>query len=230
MGMAATFTIGMGALALGNKIRRKLSPGLGSRQIKFYDSKWGERFVKLAGIGIDKRAPVESLPQLTEVALGRATDALYDALPKDLRKQLKQLPDTVRRLEHDARGLRAEIEKLDASLASLDGDATGSIPSALVASEHEARIRSDRDRLRTDVRATRDQAANRLAATVAALENIRLDLLRLQLGDGHVDSVTASLDAAREVASDLGAYVDATEEVERSLRPPPRLTPRTSLP
>ena len=37
------------------------------------------------------------------------------------------------------------------------------------------------------------------AATVAALENIRLDLLRLQLGDGHVDSVTASLDAAREV-------------------------------
>ena len=80
------------------------------------------------------------------------------------------------------------------------------------------------------MRATRDQAANRLAATVAALENIRLDLLRLQLGDGHVDSVTASLDAAREVASDLGAYVDATEEVERSLRPPPRLTPRTSLP
>ena len=104
------------------------------------------------------------------------------------------------------------------------------MPSAIVASEHETGIRQERDRLRVDVRATREQAAKRLAATVAALENIRLDLLRLQLGDGRVDSVTASLDAARDVASDLRAYVDATEEVERSLRPPPRLVPRTSLP
>ena len=91
-------------------------------------------------------------------------------------------------------------------------------------------MRRQRDQLRSDVRATRDQAADKLAATVAALERIRLDLLRLQLGDGRIESITASLDAAREVASDLGAYADATEEVERSLRPPQRLIPRTSLP
>ena len=230
MGLAAIGAIASGALAFGARLQRKLGAGLGTSQLKFYNGKWGERFVKLAGLGIKKRAPAESLPQLTEVALGRATDALYDALPKNQKKQLKQLPDTVRRLEHDARDLRAEIDKLDASLVSLDSDATSGMPSALVASEHEAGVRHERDRLRADVRSTRDQAANRLAATVAALENIRLDLLRLQLGDGHVDSVTASLDAAREVASDLGAYVDATEQVERSLRPPPRLMPRTSFP
>jgi serine/threonine-protein kinase len=229
-GLAAITTIVSGALSFGGRLRRKLGVGLGTRQLKFYNGKWGERFVKLAGLGIKKRVPTESLPQLTEVALGRATDALYDALPRNVKKQLAQLPETVRRLEGDARGLRAEIDKLDASLVDLDADSAGAMPSALAASEHEAGVREQRERLRADVRTTRDQAANRLAATVAALENIRLDLLRLQLGDGHVDSVTASLDAAREVASDLGAYVDATEEVERSLRPPPRLIPRTSLP
>jgi hypothetical protein len=229
-GVAAIAAIASGALAFGARLRGRLAAGLGKRQIKFYDSKWGERFVKLVGIGIKKRLPSESLSQATEIALGRATDALFDALPKTVKKQLVGLPETVRRLEHDARGLRAEIEKLDGSLVALDGDSAGALPSAVVDSEHEGRIRHEREQLRTDVRATRDQAAGKLAATVAALERIRLDLLRLQLGDGRIESITASLDAAREVASDLGAYADATEEVERSLRPPQRLIPRTSLP
>jgi hypothetical protein len=42
-------------------------------------------------------------------------------------------------------------------------------------------------------------------------------LLRLQLGDGHVSSVTASLEAAQSVATDLSDYVSATREVERAL-------------
>jgi hypothetical protein len=78
----------------------------------------GERWLKLAGIGLKKHTPAQTLSQLTEVALGRATDALYEALPKNVKKQLKQLPSTVRRLEEDAKTLRGEIERLDASLIS----------------------------------------------------------------------------------------------------------------
>lgn len=215
--MAASLAVGTAALGLSEWSRLRSVHKLGARAIKFYNSKWGERFVKLCGFGMKKTPTASSLPQLTEVALGRATDALYDALPKDLRKQLKPLPATVRRLEDDAKKLREEIDKLDASIGELDGDARGAIPSAVADTPHEQRIRADRDRLRTDLRRLRERAGERLAATVAALENIRLDLLRLQLGDGRVESVTASLEAAQSVAADLTAYVDATKELDAEL-------------
>jgi predicted Ser/Thr protein kinase len=225
--VSAIATIATGVLTLGRFIRLRL-PRAGTSQIKFWNGKWGDRFVRLAGLGLKKRAPSESLSQLTEVALGRATDALYDALPKELRRQLKQLPAAVRRLEEDAKTLRMEIDKLDASILTLDGDARGNMPSAITASAHEDRLRADRDQLRADLRVTRERAGDRLAATVAALENIRLDLLRLQLGSGHVDSVTASLEAAQQVAEDLGSYVEATQEVEASLVAPHPASPARS--
>ena len=58
----------------------------------------------------------------------------------------------------------------------------------------------------------------RLAATVSAIENIRLDLLRLQMGSTGIESVTASLDAARQIGQQISASLDAQQEVERLLR------------
>jgi serine/threonine-protein kinase len=216
--VSAVTALATGGLALGRVIRRAVSGKQGKRQMKLYNGKFGERLFRLAGLGLQHRAQLPALSQLTEVALGRATDALYDALPKDVKKQLKQLPPTVRRLEEDAKGLRTEIERLDASLIALDADIA------------HAQLRDDRARLRADVEQTRQRADDRLAATVAALESIRLDLLRLQMGDGRVESVTATLDAARDVGADLRAYVEASEEVERALRPRLPLAPRTSSP
>jgi serine/threonine-protein kinase len=215
--MSGAFAVGTAALGLSDWSRRRRIPRMGRFQTWLYNSEWGERFVRLCGFGVKKGAPSSSLPQLTEVALGRATDALYDALPKPIRKQLKQLPPTVKRLEDDAKKLREEIDRLDSSIAQLDGDARNTIPSAIANSEHEARVRADRDRLRVDLRSLRERAGERLAATVAALENIRLDLLRLQLGDGRVESVTTSLLAAQDVALDLSNYVSAAREVERAI-------------
>ena len=54
--------------------------------------------------------------------------------------------------------------------------------------------------------------------TVAALESIRLDLLRLQMGSGGVDSVTASLAAAQRVGEQIGLAVESQAEVEHLLR------------
>jgi recombinational DNA repair ATPase RecF len=66
--------------------------------------------------------------------------------------------------------------------------------------------------------AARALASERLAATVGAIENIRLDLLRLQMGNSGIDSVTASLDAARQIGQQISESIDAQREVERLLR------------
>jgi hypothetical protein len=58
-----------------------------------------------------------------------------------------------------------------------------------------------------------------LAATVAALENIRLDLLRLQMGSAGLESVTASLDAAKHIGDQIAQSLAAQEAVEQLLAP-----------
>ncbi|HET7188263.1 MAG TPA: hypothetical protein VFI52_08915, partial [Gemmatimonadaceae bacterium] len=54
--------------------------------------------------------------------------------------------------------------------------------------------------------------------TVAAIENIRLDLLRLQMGSTGIESVTASLDAAHRIGQQISESLDAQNEVERLLQ------------
>jgi hypothetical protein len=228
-GLATAFAGGTVVLALSDSLKKRRATRLGSSSIRFYESTWGDRFVRAASIGIDRQLAGSSLPQLTEVALGRATDALFDALPRNLKKQFRALPSTVRRLEEDASTMRTELERLDASIAQLDADARAHVPSATRDTQHERTIRDERTRVRTDLVQLRDRGAQRLASIVAALESIRLGLLRLQLGDGAIESVTATLDAAREVAGDIGARADAATEVRRILGVPP-LAPRTSFP
>jgi hypothetical protein len=144
---------------------------------------------------------------LTEVALGRATDHLYQALPKAVRKELAALPDTVRRLERNATTLRASIDSFDEHLAAFERSG-----------------RRDGD-VEAELRDARDLAASRLAQTIAALESIRLDLLRLQLGRVGVESVTASLAAADRAGTQITFVVEAQDEVEKLLQAdPPRLT------
>jgi hypothetical protein len=191
---------------VGEFVRLHLANRITSRAIAFWKSKAGARLANIASLFL-KRAerPTLGMPLLTEVALGRATDHLFEALPKASRRELAALPATVRRLEVDAGRLRDSIVKLDDQLAMFErgGDAL-----------HDA----ERSRVAEELRATRTLAAERLASTVAALEAIRLDLLRLQMGSTGIESVTASLDAARRVGDQIGEAVAAQEEVEALLR------------
>jgi len=66
--------------------------------------------------------------------------------------------------------------------------------------------------------AARDLAAGRLATAVAALENLRLDLLRLKAGAGSVDELSANLTEARRIAAEIDAQVAGRIEVEQVLR------------
>jgi hypothetical protein len=57
----------------------------------------------------------------------------------------------------------------------------------------------------------------RLKDAVAALETIRLNLLRLHAGTTTVKSLTTDLGLAREMARDIGRHVEGLREVEESL-------------
>ncbi len=189
----------------GEYIRHRLSSRIASASISFWKGKWGARIARVASIGLKPAdRPMLGMPVLTEIALGRATDHLFHALPKTARRELASLPETVRRLEGDASRLRESINALDDQLSafdrggeSLDGD-----------------VRND---LAAQVREARTRSAERLSATVAALESIRLDLLRLQLGRAQIASVTATLEAAREIGDRIGDSIAAQLEVEQLL-------------
>jgi hypothetical protein len=60
----------------------------------------------------------------------------------------------------------------------------------------------------------RGETGERLAETVAALENVRLALLRLRSGTGSVGDITTWLERAREI----GEYVDRRLEADREVK------------
>jgi hypothetical protein len=206
-GFAVISTVGLA----GQFVLQRLAAPLTELKINFWKGKWGARLAALAGIGLERaERPALAARMLTEVALGRATDHLFHALPRALRKELAALPDAVHRLERAATQLRASIDSHDEHLAMFER--SGRRDESVERELHEAR----------------DVATERLAQTIAALENIRLDLLRLQMGSTGVESVTASLAAAQRVGEQIRFAVEAQDEVERllSAEPPRPLEPR----
>lgn len=204
---------------IGDFMRLRLSAKLAATSISFWKSAWGARMARFAGVGLKTAdRPVLGMPLLTEVALGRATDHLFQALPKEARRELAALPPTVRRLGDDAGILRDTIAALDAQLAVFElGD-------------DDAREHASRREAMEELHAARALASDRLSATVAAIENIRLDLLRLQMGSAGIESVTASLDAARRIGRQISESLEAQSEVERLLRETTRDLRAPSMP
>lgn len=100
---AAAVATGIAALAAS---RNRLE-GPDERRLKFWDGLVGRWLFKLAGIGL-KRTPgaVSATDRPTEVALGLAALDLFEALPKETRQELGDLPSVVRGLEERVRRLR----------------------------------------------------------------------------------------------------------------------------
>lgn len=158
-----------------------------------------------------KTLPTSLTHRPTELALGMAAEQLFDTLPKETRRQLRDLPDVVHRLEEDAQRMRARFEELQEALVDVGqrGGGGGS-PDPAIGARH--------DRIVADLSAERDQVQQRLKDAVAALETIRLNLLRLHAGTGTVQSLTTDLGLARELARDISAQVDGYRELERELQ------------
>jgi hypothetical protein len=174
---------------------------------KLWRSRLGKWLFKLAGVGLKPSAAAPMTHRPTELAIGMAVDALFDALPKPAREQLKALPDTVRELEIQVAKMRVRVEELNDSIASVE-------PAKMSAGATDKR-----DALGRDLVEARDAAKARMAQAVSALESIRLDLLRLTAGAGSIEGVTADLAAARDVSESVRFLIDGDREVARALRP-----------
>ena len=129
---------------------------------------------------------------------------LYAALPKPFRDDLAELPATVAALEAHAAAARAELDLI----TTLDPMRTSA-----------------------DVLERRRAAASaNLGDSVAALERIRLDLLRLHAGAGDLAPLNTLIENARLLGDDVSRLADAQREIEDELRvPAARTSSRSSV-
>ncbi|MDP2955838.1 MAG: serine/threonine-protein kinase [Longimicrobiales bacterium] len=198
-------------------VRRHLRGHLpGEPWLSFWESAAGRWIFKLARLGLD-RLPAAGTPyRPTELAIGLAADRLFAELPKDLRRSFRELPGVVRALEQHAEKMRARVKKLDGMV----GDAGEGLDGPRGAAAAARGVGGKRDVLVSDLRAARAAAEARLAEVVAALETIRMELLRMHAGAGSVESMTADLGSARELAEELERLVEGRLEVDALLRLP----------
>jgi hypothetical protein len=145
----------------------------------------------------------------TELVLGMAAERLFDELPKETREELRELPDVLRRLEHDAGRMRARLEELNDALQGAEerGRLSGQIAGD---------IKARRDRVVTDLEGERELVQRRLKDAVAALETIRLNLLKLHAGAGSVQSLTTDLTLARAAAQEVELLLEAHKEIDEA--------------
>ena len=156
---------------------------------RLWRSRFGAWLAKRLGEPATSRPVGAGVFRATEVALSAALGDLYVALPGPYREQLSELPSVVAALEARACLARNEIDMLDAMPKGG--------PSV------------------SDVLEKRREAAKaQLGSGVAALEGIRLDLLRLHAGASDFLPLTTLLDAARLLGEDLTRLTAAQQEVE----------------
>jgi serine/threonine-protein kinase len=168
------------------KIRRWWQTGIRDR---LWNSRAGEWLARRLGAPDRSKLAGASAFRATEAALGVAASELFAALPKAWREELSELPAIVTTLEARAAEARAEVDVL-----------AGMAPSGSADAEVLA--------------ARKKKAAAHLAESVAALEGIRLDLLRLHAGAGDLAPLTTLMDAVRLVGEDMSRLAEAQREVE----------------
>ncbi len=89
------------------------------RRLRFWKSKLGKTIFKISGAGLHRRVvEVRATHRPTELQIGLAAEALFESLPKEMRRLVGDVPATVTKLETDARQLRESITMLAEAEAS----------------------------------------------------------------------------------------------------------------
>ena len=199
IGVGGASAVGFVAASVGaadEKERRNLRKA--ERRLKFWNSRFGKMIFKLGGVGLRKRvSEVRATHRPTEIQIGLAAEGLYESLPKATRKKVGDVPATLTRLEADATKLREFLNELN------EAEAVG-LPRNV--------------KLPADLQEIRESSEKHLAEVVAALETIRLGLLRLTTGVGSVEGLTTNLLAAGEVGDNVARILAGVEEVEKVFR------------
>jgi serine/threonine-protein kinase len=175
---------------------------------RFWTGPLGRSLVWLAGWRLKRRgAPEHTLHRPTEIALGEAADALFQALPAEQRRDLKALPEQIQFLSTQASLMRRRLEELDDLIVHAAPDT--------LFGERSSRAG---DGGAGELREARDQWGSRLTETLSTLESLRVGLLRLHAGSAVPDTLTADLEAARELRERLMLLHEARAETEDALR------------
>jgi hypothetical protein len=136
----------------------------------------------------------------TELSLGMASEHLYEQLPREQREHLADLPAVLGRLQDDAQSLRKRYDELQQALS--DAGSAAATPGY------------------GDVRIARDSVHAKLGDAVAAMETIRLNLLRLHAGSVTVESLTTNLGLAAEVSEEVERLIRGHDDVAHMLKIP----------
>ena len=115
--------------------------------------------------------------------------------------------------------LRTELATLFDALPGEQREAFVDLPSLALRLERQAEALRDRT--------PSPETDRRLQSVVAALEMLRLDLLRLTATSIDTGDLTRDLDEARRISDDIDARLQANDEVRRLLRPDIQRTPTT---
>jgi len=144
---------------------------LDSLWYRIWAGRAGRTFFRLAGIGLTATArPALPSVEPTELVLGRSVLSAYHALPDAERRQARDLPGVIERLETGAEALRA-----------------------------------------------RGDTGESLTEAVAALEHLRLALVKRQSGVGSPSDLTLVLERAKEIGDHVDRRLAAAAEVEALL-------------
>ncbi len=100
---------------------------------------------------------------------------------------------------------RAAVDAFDA-LPRADRTRVSDVPQVV------HRLESHAERLREQ-----GETGERLTATVAALENVRLALLRLRAGEGSVEDLTLHLERAKQIGERIDRELEARREVDQAM-------------
>ncbi len=127
----------------------------------------------------------------TELSLSLAAEQLLEALPADVRRTLHMVPQLLQQLTSSSAAIKQRLVHVDDLLMATTDD------------EDIARLR-----------AARSDLAMQLEASVGALEQLRLGLLRLHAGTSSVDGMTTQLAETEAVMREVDRVLDARQEVE----------------
>ena len=152
---------------------------------------------------------------------------LVASLPDRERKQLKDINETAKALEHRVRALsialaeldrttpaggpdalEREISQLEAQANPLDRDASEARVRRLALLKRDRRTISDRVRKRTELE-------GKLESCSLALQNLRFDVLRLKTGASSTSNVTHVAERAMSLARDVEGMIAANEIGQR---------------
>ncbi len=147
----------------------------------------------------------------TEVLLGHAADEIFARLPEGARRDLHMVPAAAAALAREAIALRSRDRQLS--------DAQRVLRAQTPRHDQDNAARLALDQQRAVVQ-------GRLGSTIAALEAIRLDLLRLDAGVSDPAGITEHLEVVRELQRRVDAVADVHEALApRQIRLAPEPTP-----